>query len=99
MRSIVFFFTIAMGTCFSAFSQPDSLAIKYSETIVPDDLKNHLFVLAGDEYEGRETGMKGQKMAAEYISNYFHSLGVDPVVDGSYFQSYPQRQFQSYLQR
>ncbi|NQX90558.1 MAG: M28 family peptidase [Flavobacteriales bacterium] len=89
MRSIVFFFTIAMGTCFSAFSQPDSLAIKYSETIVPDDLKNHLFVLAGDEYEGRETGMKGQKMAAEYISNYFQSLGVDPVVDGSYFQSYP----------
>ncbi|WP_306641260.1 M28 family peptidase [Sanyastnella coralliicola] len=77
---------LAMGT---NAQQIDSLAVKYAETITADELKEHLMILASDEYEGRETGEKGQKMAAEYIANYFKSLGVEPVVNGSYFQEFP----------
>ncbi|MFM1932853.1 MAG: hypothetical protein RL226_2156 [Bacteroidota bacterium] len=69
----------------------DSIAVKYSETITAEELKQHLNILASDKFEGRETGMPGQKAAAEYIVNYFNSLGVPPCVDGSYLQEFPLR--------
>ncbi len=69
----------------------DSLAMKYAGSITAEELKEHLYILASDKFEGRETGKEGQKMAAEYIANYFESLGVDPIIDGSYFQTFPLR--------
>ena len=42
-----------------------------SRYITQDKLRRDLTVLASDEYEGRETGTKGQKMAAAYISQQF----------------------------
>jgi hypothetical protein len=63
----------------------------YSSTITVEDLKKHLYILASDEYEGRETGMKGQKMAAEYIHKRFKDLGLKGVVPNSqnpYYQSF-----------
>ncbi len=66
----------------------DKQAIKYAKTIKVDDLRGHLQILASDEYEGRETGTKGQKMAAEYIANYFESLGLEAPVDNTYFQKF-----------
>ncbi|QNH61941.1 M28 family peptidase [Hymenobacter sediminicola] len=54
----------------------------YAETITQNDLREHLTVLASDAYEGRETGEKGQKMAADYLSTEFKKLGlVGPVKD------------------
>ena len=61
----------------------------YGSTITNEDLKAHLSVLASDEYEGRETGQPGQKLAAEYIKNYFKELGLTPGNNGSYFQHFP----------
>ncbi|GAB3300457.1 M28 family peptidase [Hymenobacter tenuis] len=55
----------------------------YAETITQADLRTHLTVLASDAYEGRETGEKGQKMAAEYIANRFKELGLQGPVQGS----------------
>ena len=66
----------------------DRQAIKYAKTITAGDLKTHLSILASDEYEGRETGKKGQKMAAKYIADYFKKLGLEAPVEGSYFQSF-----------
>lgn len=66
----------------------DKKAMKYAKTITSEDLKSHLSILASDEYEGRETGKKGQKMAAKYIAEHFESLGLEAPVDGSYFQSF-----------
>ncbi len=84
---------------FSPFAQAqqkaqkqDSLLTNYLKYIDEADMKKHLSVLASDEYEGRETGEKGQKMAAEYLANRFRELGlVEPVVNGdetSYFQKF-----------
>ena len=39
--------------------------------ITQEKLRRDLSILASDEYEGRETGTKGQKMAAAYISKQF----------------------------
>jgi Zn-dependent M28 family amino/carboxypeptidase len=66
----------------------DKKALKYAKTITSDDLKEHLTILASDEYEGRETGKKGQKMAAAYIADYFRKLGLKGPVDGSYYQKF-----------
>lgn len=63
-------------------------ARKYAKTITDDDLTRHITLLASDSLEGRETGKKGQKMAAEYIKNHFESLGLKAPVDGSYFQKF-----------
>ncbi|MCT4582223.1 MAG: M28 family peptidase [Flavobacteriales bacterium] len=61
----------------------------YAKTISSQELKEHLTVLASDEYEGRETAMPGQKKAAEYITNYFKSIGLAPGAIDSYQQSFP----------
>jgi hypothetical protein len=63
----------------------------YAKEITAEELKEHLMILASDEFEGRETGFPGQKKAADYIQNYFTGLGVAPPVDGSYYQTYPLR--------
>ena len=66
----------------------DKMAIKYAKTITVEDLNTHLSIISSDEYEGRETGKKGQKMAAAYISKQFEALGLEAPVDGSYYQSF-----------
>ena len=74
----------------SLFSQSkDTAAIRYSNIITASEMSKNLHVLASDEYEGRETGKKGQKMAAEYISNQFKSFGIPPYKDNTYYQTYP----------
>ncbi|PWS27604.1 peptidase [Pedobacter yonginense] len=61
-------------------------AIRFSKAINPIDGRKHLSILASDEYEGRETGTKGAWMAADYIRNYFKSIGLKGPVNGDYFQ-------------
>lgn len=63
-------------------------ARKYAKTITTADLTRHLTILASDSLEGRDTGKKGQKMAADYIMNHFKSLGLEAPVDGSYYQKF-----------
>ncbi len=59
----------------------------YDSVVTAEELKKHLSVLASDEYEGRETGEKGQRMAAEYIANFFKENGIaGGMKDGSYLQ-------------
>lgn len=67
---------------------PDTLAQRYGNTITAGDLSRHLHIIASDEYEGRETGKKGQKMTAQYLASQFKNMGLPPVFD-SYFQEFP----------
>lgn len=66
--------------------KPNPDAIKFSKAINKENAYKHLSVLASDEFEGRETGKKGAWMAADYIRDYFKSLGLKAPVNGSYFQ-------------
>lgn len=59
----------------------------YANTITAEDLQKHLMILASDDYQGRETGTAGQKMAEAYIVNHFKELGM-PEVNGSYTQEF-----------
>ncbi|QDH78126.1 M28 family peptidase [Echinicola soli] len=80
----------AMGLMLSwqATAQEQSLAEKYAGTISDADLEEHLSYLASDEMEGRETGEKGQKMAAEYLSGFYNEIGLEGPVDGKYSQPF-----------
>jgi len=68
-----------------------AVATTYGNTITAADLSKHLTIIASDEYEGRNTGEKGQKMAAEYIAREFREDGlVGPVKEGNnpYYQAF-----------
>ena len=62
--------------------------VKFSETIIVEDLKTHLTILSSDYFEGRETGKKGQKMAADYIANHFKNIGIPPYKKDTYYQKF-----------
>tara|TARA_B110000977_G_C11087274_1_gene495157 strand:+ start:1834 stop:3324 length:1491 start_codon:yes stop_codon:yes gene_type:complete len=67
----------------------DSTAINFANTINVQDLKEHLYILASDSLEGRETGQKGQKLAADYIARHFESIGIAPYNGKTYYQEFP----------
>src|SRR3546814_16230794 len=69
----------------------DRQALKFGKTITPEDARNHLSVLASDEYEGRNTGEKGGNMAADYIAGTLRKRGPSGTVDGSYYPQAAQR--------
>ena len=65
------------------------LVEKYKQTITAKELKEHLYTIASDEYEGRETGTLGQKKVADYIARHFMDNDLSgPVLDNPnpYFQ-------------
>lgn len=61
----------------------------YANSITAEDLKKHLYIVAGAEMEGRETATEGQRKAAAYIENHFKQLGLAPGINGGYQQPYP----------
>jgi hypothetical protein len=70
---------LVSGIFFFSFNEDgESVKKKYAETITAEDLKKHLSIIASDEYEGRETGKKGQHMTAEYLAQQFASFGIPP---------------------
>ncbi len=63
--------------------------ISYQDRISVPYLRTHLSVLAADSMEGRETGTRGQIMAAEYLAERYREMGLKPVGDnGTYYQNF-----------
>ena len=59
------------------------------ESITGNDLSAHLHFLASPELEGRETTLRGQRLAALYIASVFQKLGLKPGGDnGNYLQKF-----------
>jgi hypothetical protein len=74
-------------------AQRDTVAMRYASTITAAELSQHLYIIASDEYKGRDTGSPELKKAAEYLADYYKTLGVTPGVNGSsYFQPYQLKQ-------
>ena len=59
-------------------------------TISEEELREHLFTYASDDFEGRETGKEGQKKAVAYIQKAYEDLGIPGALkEGAYFQKVP----------
>jgi hypothetical protein len=77
----------ASGQHDSSIEIPQEKVKILSESITAEDLKEHVRVLASDEFEGRETGTEGNLKAAEYIADKFKSFGLPAIGDNdTYFQ-------------
>jgi len=63
---------------------------KYLETISADELKTHLYIIAGDDMEGRNTGEPGQKKAGKYLISEYEKIGVSyPKGATDFYQKVP----------
>ncbi|MEQ8909230.1 MAG: M28 family peptidase [Vicingaceae bacterium] len=51
-------------------------------------IKEAVEFLAADELEGRETGTKGEKKAAEFIAGKFKEMQIEPMGTEGYFQNF-----------
>lgn len=64
------------------------------ESITSQDLKNHLYIVASDEMEGRNTGSEGQKKAGRYLISEYQKMGVShPPVMSNFYQPIPSSYF------
>ena len=61
----------------------------FANSITSDDLRKHMYIVAGPEMEGRETATEGQRKAAAYIENYFKTIGLLPGSNGTFQMEYP----------
>ena len=71
---------------FFLLSQKKSV-LNYAKTITSNELQNLLYVYASDYFGGRETGSKGQKLAVNFIKEYYKTNNIKPA-EGTedYFQ-------------
>ncbi|RTY95145.1 M28 family metallopeptidase [Flavobacterium sp. GT3R68] len=68
----------------------NSNPVKYMNSITADELKTHLYIVASDEMQGRETGSVGQKKAGQYlISQYKKDQISFPKGAADYYQRIP----------
>ncbi|MBN8785870.1 MAG: M28 family peptidase [Terrimonas sp.] len=72
-----------------AFAQKTANPKPYAKIITVNDLKKNLYIIAGDEMEGRETATEGQRKAAAFIEDYFKSIGLKPGNNGNYQMTFP----------
>jgi hypothetical protein len=61
----------------------------FAAAITAADLQKHLYIVAGKDFEGRETATEGQRKAAAYIEEQFRSLGLLPGNKDKYQLDYP----------
>ena len=74
----------------AGMSQDNSDPTKYMNSITADELKTHLYIVASDEMEGRETGSAGQKKAGQYLIDQYKKEGISfPKGATSFYQAVP----------
>ena len=81
MRSATLFFALLLQSIFCVHAQiplKDD-ASTYAQNITAQQLKQHVYVLASDSMEGRETGKPGQYKAAAYLIQQFKEIGLKPI--------------------
>lgn len=63
---------------------------KYMKSISPEDLKKHLYIVAADSMEGRNTGTPGQKKAGKYLISQYQANGMSyPKAADGWYQKVP----------
>ena len=60
-----------------------------TDKILIKNLQSHIQFLASDELEGRRAGTAGELKAVDYIINQYQTLGLKPMGDEGFIQSFP----------
>jgi hypothetical protein len=62
--------------------------VRGEKEIAPDALLGHIKFLAADDLKGRGNGSEGLERAADYIAEQFKSAGLQPGINGGWFQPF-----------
>jgi Zn-dependent M28 family amino/carboxypeptidase len=88
--SVMLFAFIILGCSSNRTAPSGGDATKYMNSITASELKEHLYIVASDEMEGRDTGSKGQKKAGEYLISQYKSNNIPfPTGAENYYQKVP----------
>ena len=92
MKHLYFLFIISISYCAQAQVPFKEDTWQYAQTIDAAKLKQHVYILASDSLEGRETGKLGQYKAADYIAKNFARIGLKTTStnngNASYYQNF-----------
>lgn len=88
--SLLLALCISCGITKEAMGQDNSDPTKYMATITANELKTHLYIVASDGMEGRQTGSAGQKRAGVYLISQYVKNGIPfPKGASSFYQRIP----------
>jgi Zn-dependent M28 family amino/carboxypeptidase len=77
---------LLMATCLASGAAPNAAQADAADTISAERLLDYIEVLASDEFAGRLPGTEGGLKTEAYIANLWHSFGVEPANNGSFYQ-------------
>ncbi len=61
----------------------------FAQSTVANRMKEHIVYLSSEALEGRETGKKGEQLAAEYVVEQFKGIGLQPKgIDNGWLQPF-----------
>ena len=83
------FNTLLLILALSVGCSQENASDKYAETITSEELSDLIYEFSSDKFEGRNTGEPGQKLAVEFIRNFYklnNIIKADNTED--YFQKF-----------
>jgi hypothetical protein len=88
--SIITLVCIVAGTSYAQNAKKVADVTAFKNSITPAELSKHLYIIADDNMEGRNTGEPGQKRAGEYLINEYKKNGISfPKGASDFYQMVP----------
>jgi hypothetical protein len=92
-KNILFILALALVTISSTTAQNAKKVADvatFKNSITPAELSKHLYIVADDNMEGRNTGEPGQKRAGDYLINEYKKNGISfPKGASDFYQKVP----------
>ena len=83
LKLIILLFLLSVGC------SQQNLSERYAETITSEELTDLIYKFASDEFEGRNTGEAGQKMAVDFLKNFYIANKISQADNTeNYFQKF-----------
>ena len=83
------FNTLLLILTLSVGCSQENASDKYAETITSEELSNLIYEFSSDKFEGRNTGEPGQKLAVEFIRDFYKSNNIIKAENTEdYFQKF-----------
>ena len=70
------FNTLLLILALSVSCSQENASDKYAESITSEELSDLIYEFSSDKFEGRNTGEPGQKLAVEFIRDFYKSNNI-----------------------